>query len=583
MSSRPGTTPLRTTRLLFAAIGAAEGAVWWWVHPFGVETPGARTARFCGLFFATSAALVARFTWTGAELARWAALSLGFGALVALVTLQVWSELPAADVAYEGDGSRIGAWALGAFVLLYVAVPFAQIFQRSGRLRFPYPPLFEHSWGNLFIGLVAVLFVQAVWALLGLWAQLFQLLGVPLFADLFSSRPFAYLATFALFGFGLAVGRDSERVIQALRTTTGMVARALLPLVVLIALLFLATLPLTGLRPLWETGRATPVVLALLGAFAVLLNGVLQDGSEAPGYPGPMTYAIQAAVLTMPAYALIAWYGTGSRVHQYGLTPDRIYALLFTAVSTLYCVGYAAGVLRRHLPFVDSLARVNIASAFIVAALAIAVQLPPLDPMRLSAASQVQRLLDGRVAPDAFDFATLRFRLGHHGWERLLELDARADHPEAARIREKITRVRLARDFHEARSEERRREARFPILRLAPRGLAIPEGLVERLTPDLDGTCDTPRECVLIGGDLDGDGTLEYCLYGDRFHSFCYARAEPSARWGRIGRFVYGGEGSWPSVEAVESEFASEPLPLRSPRFAELVVNRGAFQLIPER
>jgi hypothetical protein len=473
---------------------------------------------------------------------------------------------------------------LGAFVFLYIAVPFAQVFQRSGRPRFPYPPLFEHSWGNFFIGLVAVLFVQAVWALLGLWAQLFELLGVPLFEDLFTSRPFAYLTTFTLFGFGLAVGRDSERVIQALRTTTGMLARALLPLVVLIALLFLATLPLTGLRPLWETGTATPVVLALLGALAVLLNGVLEDGQQAPGYPKPLLRALEAAVLAMPAYAAIAWYGTGLRVSQHGLTPDRIYALLLTTVASLYCLGYAAGVLWRRRPFVEALARVNVASAVVVAALAIAVQLPPLDPLRLSADSQAQRLRDGRVAADAFDFATLRFRLGHHGWERLLELEAMTGHPDEARIREAIAFVRRANDFWSARPERERELGRsLPFLRLAPRGLTIPEGLVERMAPDLDGTCDTPRECLLIGSDLDTDGALEYCIFAGKHYSFCYARRSPASRWERIGTLDYHGEGPRPSAEDLETELATVPLPLRSPRYSDLVVRLGVLQLIPDR
>ena len=88
------------------------------------------------------------------------------------VTAVVWGHLPASDAAFQGDGQRAFGWSLGAFAFLYVVTPFSQIFQRTGRARFPYPDLFEHSWNNFFVGLVAAAFTGAVWAVLGVWGPL---------------------------------------------------------------------------------------------------------------------------------------------------------------------------------------------------------------------------------------------------------------------------------------------------------------------------------------------------------------------------------------------------------------------------
>ncbi len=233
----------RAIRLIFPLIGLIEGLVWCWVDPFGIDTPPLARISACVLFFVSSSALVARFTWDGRSPRRWAAVASILGVTVAAVTWSVWSELPPEGAPYEGDGQRIAAWLLGSFGLLYVIVPFAQIFQRSGRLRFPYAELFEHSWNNFFIGLVAALFTGAFWAVLGVWGALFNLIDIAFFADLFQGKPFVYISTLSVVGYGLALGRDSEGVISTLRRITLMIAQALLPLLGLIALLFLAGFP----------------------------------------------------------------------------------------------------------------------------------------------------------------------------------------------------------------------------------------------------------------------------------------------------------------------------------------------------
>src|SRR5262249_4595811 len=158
------------------------------------------------------------------------AIAGALGAVVGGVTWWALGQQLLGGVRYNGDSNRTGVWFLGAFVFLYVLTPFAQIHQRSGEARFPYPQLFEHSWNNFFVGLVAALFAGVLWALLGLWGALFKLVGIDLFADLFGSRPFAFVATFTAFGYGLAIGRSSEGVITTLRRITLLIARVLLPL-----------------------------------------------------------------------------------------------------------------------------------------------------------------------------------------------------------------------------------------------------------------------------------------------------------------------------------------------------------------
>jgi hypothetical protein len=591
MSSSPETTPAHhnpgdfNARLLFLFIGLVEGLVWWGVDPFGLDSLSAAKLGMCAVFLVTSAALVARFTWDGVAFIRWGTVALGLALLVAAVTLSVWGHLPQADAPYEGDSQRIFAWAIGAFVLLYVTVPFAQIFQGSGRFRFPYSQLFGYSWNNFFIGLVAVLFSGIFWSILGIWAALFNLIGISFFSDLFETKAFAYISTFAVFGYGLSLGRANEGVILSLRHITLMIAQALLPLVAFVALLFLAALPFTGLEPLWGTGQATPLVLVLLAFLALLLNGVYEEGERRPNYPAPLIRAIEGAVLTMPAFAAIGLYGTALRVSQYGLTPQRVYALLFVGVASVYALGYAAAVLLRRPPWMGMLKSVNVGAALLIALLVVLVQLPPLDPLRLSADSQAARLRDERVQAADFDFATLRFKLGHYGWERLMELEGMTNHPETEVIRKSIELVRVAESFWQTHASSRTDLAAVRF-RFLPGSLTLPDGLLEAMAKDRTdlgtGICSDEGDCLILGADLDRDNVREYCLLGGSgwWYTSCYAKSSDDSAWAAIGSLAYRG-GRRPTAKELEAALGAGPLETRTSHYRDLVAPGGVLELVP--
>lgn len=584
MAKRGVENVVANPRLLFSFLGVSEGLVWWAVDPFGLESLRAARLGIALLFLISSAALAARFTWDGSSLPRWIGVSSALGIVAAAVTWRVWGQLPSADVPYGGDEQRLAAWLVGSFVFLYVTVPFAQIFQHSGQVKFPYSELFEHSWNNFFVGLVSVLFVGVFWALLGVWGALFNVVGISLFSDLFQSKPFAYVSIFTMFGYGLALGRANEAVIRTLRRITLMIAHALLPFVALVAVLFVSTLPFTGMAPLWETGSATPLVLSLLGLLTLFLNGVFEDGEHRLPYPKLLLRGVNVAIVTMPVFAGIALYSTSLRVRQYGLTPDRVYALLFVSIASLYAVGYAVAAVWRSSVWMRLLKPVNVGTALVLAGLAILVQLHPLDPLRLSANSQLARLRDQRVPIEDFDFATLRFRLGHYGWDALNRLEKLANHPEYEEMRAAIELVRAAEAFWPARKEPgiNLSAVRFE---LSPRDLTIPPGLLEAFSQDRvdlgTGMCVGQGECLVLGADLDGDGAPEFCLLGGHnwWYSACYVA--DGEGFTRIGSLAYRGKAKRPSLQGLERTLATGPIRTSGPRYRDLELRDGVLELVP--
>ena len=295
-------------RLGLAAAGALHGLAIWLLVETWPESHGLRAMAVSGLTFLSVTAVVLHFAWTGAERGRLAAITVATGLVYGAVAGWVGWTMPVVERLSPSAAERGLLWFNTSLLTLYVLGPFLQIFQRSGRLRFPYSDLFLHGWNNFFVALVGGLFVGALWTVLLMWAELFQLIGIELFEDLFTDELFAWPVTGAAAGFGIALGRESDRVVSTLRSITLAVFRGLLPLVCGVAVVFLGTLPFTGLETLWDTNHASQLLLSWVAVTVLFLNAVYQDGSDPAPLNAPLRRGIEAGLLAMTVFVGIAFY-----------------------------------------------------------------------------------------------------------------------------------------------------------------------------------------------------------------------------------------------------------------------------------
>ncbi|MGH1558361.1 DUF4153 domain-containing protein [Caulobacter segnis] len=134
----------------------------------------------------------------------------------------------------------------------------------------------------------------------------------------------------------------------------------LLPLMVVIAAGFLATLPFTGLAPLWGTKAAASLLPSAAAALIILVNAAYQDGLEPPN--PILRWAARAAGLLLIPIVVLAAYALWLRVHQYGLTPDRVLAATYVIVAVGFTGGYTLAALR-PAPWMKPLERTNLVMA----------------------------------------------------------------------------------------------------------------------------------------------------------------------------------------------------------------------------
>jgi len=113
----------------------------------------------------------------------------------------------------------------------------------------------------------------------------------------------------------------------------------------------------------------------------------------------------------------------GTRVAQYGLSPERLWALVAIVVAVAYGLAALVAVIRGKLwgwrPYLRS-ANLNLAIG--VSVLALILALPILDFGAISAANQVSRLERGKVSAKDFDYDALKWDFGESGRRALAKL-----------------------------------------------------------------------------------------------------------------------------------------------------------------
>jgi hypothetical protein len=343
----------------------------------------------------------------------WAlAFAAGWGAVVALVG---WF------TASYNSNPTIFEWPFlsGLFAVL-LAAPLFQTVRDEGAWHFPYARLHSHAWTDAVIGAAAMAFVGVAFLLAWLIAGLFDLIGIDLVKDLLREDWFNWML--AGFAFGSAVGllRERDALVATLQRLVMVVFGVLAPVLAAALLLFLLSIPFTGLAKLWDSSvPATPMML-LAGAGAILLaNAVIGNGADDRATSRVLRISAQVLVLTVLPLAIIAAVSLGQRIGQYGLTPERMWGVVAVGVAIAYgLVGWWV-VAKGRNDFDDLLRPLQTKLALGLCGLALFLALPILDFGLMSAASQMSRLAAGRTTPAEFDWKAMAYDFGPAGRARL--------------------------------------------------------------------------------------------------------------------------------------------------------------------
>jgi len=434
------------------------------------------------------------------------------GALVLLAIYTGWQAEPFGEFPVYSL-----SFAFGASITLACFKALMYLQQRANEIPLSYQVLFTYSWRNFLVAALSALFVLVFWLILMLWAQLFKVIKIDFFFDLFTEEWFAIPVLSFAFGVGVIMFRALTRILDTITSLLHWLIKLLLPLVVIIAVIFIASLPFVGLDVLWSTGNGTALLLWLLAIMLFFTNAVYQDGREATPYPQVIHRLIFGGLGVMPILSALSFYGLSLRIEQYGWSVERCWAFVVWLILSLFAVGYVVGIIRRRDQWTNELARVNTGMGLVVLAIMLLANSPLLDFRKISLGSQLRMVDSGETELMAFDFWYTKQHLGRPGYlamEKIRQDIGDSDPELLARIEKP---VRLGRAMSLASNERLWAEMNF-----RPEPFEVPAALKPIVETNSRSVRST--DLVMIRADLDEDGQDEYLLLSVHDHGIGFTQ-----------------------------------------------------------
>lgn len=306
---------------------------------------------------------------------------------------------------------------LSIIIFSFKALLYAQQYSFDNPIS--YPALLHYSWRNFLLMGLALLFTLLFIGILRLWGALFDLIGISFFSSIFTQAWFLFPAGTTAFGFAIIIFRSLSSVIDSIARLLLTLFKFLLPVLALIAVLFVVFLPFTGLQSVWDKDIGSGLFLAIQALLLFGINSVYQSDAKTQPYPLLLHRLVYLSIAVLPIYSILALQGIFIRIAQYGLTMARCWAVLLATILLSFALGYLWSIVKKRDQWLQGLAWVNIRMGLLLMILLLLVNTPVLNMQALTANSQLNRVTSGGITLDKLDLNYFRYSLGRQGYQAL--------------------------------------------------------------------------------------------------------------------------------------------------------------------
>lgn len=455
----------------------------------------------------TSALLLTVVSFKQRALWYWMALI-----FVVVLAMSVWLkwQVEDSDKWRQHEVFMFYGWRL--LLMAMLALPWIQYSLHVSREQARYPHFYRQLWLNALTLLIVFVANGLFWLVLLLWSEMFKLVGIPFFSTLFFDTDwFGYVAFGLITALAVVLARTQSRLVTAVQKLLTFIATGLLPLVALLALMFILTLPFTGLEAISQRVSAAGLMSTLTLLLLLLMAIVREPQKEALPYPGALRYLIKCSLIVAPIYMLIAGWSLWVRIQQYGWTPERLYGVLVVMVLLVWSFGYLASILRRGRNPLELQGPVILGVSLLALGLLVLLSSPVIDAWRISVNSHMGLYHSGKIKPDQVSL----YMLDHSGKPGRAALEA------------------LQKDVAFNQDSKRRRDLnsllqgrRDPVKELSATQLVSKVVIAPGSQKPDDAfwafvktqgyritSCAEQNACVLVSQDLNADGHPEQVLY----------------------------------------------------------------------
>lgn len=374
-----------------------------------------------------------------------------------------------------------------------------------------YAHFYTQQWQNILTLLLIAIANGLVWLILLLWSGLFKLANIEFFNKLFfETEWFVYLVIGLVTSLTVILARQHPRLIVAIQKLLTLIATGLLPLVSLLVLLFLLTLPFTGLSVISQR-ISTAGLFSVLALIQLLLTAMVWEPHKPQlGYPRALRYLIQTAIIVTPVYPLLAGWALWLRVGQYGWSAERLQGALVVIVLVVWSVGYLISLLRHRQNPCASMGKIHLGVSLLGLTLLVLLHTPVLDSWRISVNSHMARYQSGKIKADQISLYMLSHS-GKPGREAMLALQKDPEFIKDAKRKRELTQL-LNGDLGTAQLTAAMLAKNVMVTSGSlPPDKSLWDAVIEQHYRV--ESCRETDSCVLVSQDLNGDGQPEQVLY----------------------------------------------------------------------
>lgn len=517
------------TKWVIIAIGMIAGLLWALPDLFDLH---ARYAPYLPALSLTMASILAFTLYRLRDIKPWLCALLALPVIALMTGWYRWN-FPTMSLG-EFNFRNI----CGVMVMLSLVMPMLVAFcnkQEQGGS--PWSRLVTESlWRNTFTLAVTAVMTGLFWLVLMLWSNLFSIIGITLFEQLFfDNAVFPPVATGAVIAAGIVFCRRLPGAAGLYRQLITRAVNVLLPLHAVALLLFLVCLPFTGLAIIPKAFSATTLLLImtlLMLAFSAIACESAPGLSRGQRVLARMVLVAQGLT---PLLAGLAVWALWLRIADYGWTVERVYAAVIALIAV---TGSLLLLWFQRRAWVQGAASMNTFVPLMLSLTAFSwflLHTPVIDPWRITVMNQLARFAEGRAKVDERDL----YLFSDAGRRGKQALQAISRHPQwlsdPARQKAVLMQLLAARNATNAKPAISDLKRAIP---LRSGSEAPPESWWQMQTQYIEqeaGICLVDSgSCLVWMQDMNNDGTPEVLLYNRNQQSITLY-AHQATGWNQIG------------------------------------------------
>ncbi|MBT0308704.1 DUF7057 domain-containing protein [Morganella morganii] len=389
--------------------------------------------------------------------------------------------------------------------LFFLLLPWMQFCLTTGRYNPGYTFLMSHYVRNTVLGAVACVIGLIVIGIIKIAVYLFSIVNFEYLSHLLDNELFYWLG----FCIGLNISLVFMRgtlTFPVYKITAG-AARALLPVLNIIAVIFVAGLLISAVSSVTVSGLGSSAMLLFIALNVILLNLVYDNEHGQFSLRSGFKYLLLCGILILNILTVMSLYGILIRVSQYSWTVERLYAFSAALFFTLLILAYSMAIIFRRIHLTGIISK---AGLLILITGLILINSPVADFNRIAAGSILAGVDNGRLKVDS----ELNYTLGYMGKEGEKVLATLNENPEYRKA------------LKQSRHDRGERQLLRDVILAVPGSPALPESWWEG-NPDVTRSwfcteSSAGGECIGFMADADGNGQDDavVCITGSSDSSF---------------------------------------------------------------